>query len=60
MNMGVIFVGCIFLIVSIYIFVTQEFMGSGFIFGGGILLALAIITFYTGFTRKKKEEKRQR
>ena len=55
MNIGVIFVGCIFLIVSIYLFATQEFMGSGFIFGGGILLALAIITFYVGFTSKRKK-----
>ena len=54
MNIGAIFVGCIFLIVSIYLFATQEFMGSGFIFGGGILLALAFITFYMGFTGKKK------
>jgi len=56
MNIGAIFVGCIFLIISIYIFATQEFMGSGFIFGGGILLALAIITFFTGFTLKRKRE----
>ena len=55
MNIGVIFVGCIFLIVSIYLFATQDFMGSGFIFGGGILLALAIITSYVGFTSKRKK-----
>ena len=55
MIIGVIFVGCIFLIVLIYLFETQEFMGSGFIFGGGILLALSIITFYAFFTSKRKK-----
>ena len=51
-NMGLVFLGAIFLIVSIYILVTQTNFTSQ-MFGGGILLVLAIITFYGAFTKKK-------
>jgi len=55
-DFGLIFVGAILAIVAIYILITVE-SDSGRIFGGGIVLAIAIILFIIPAFKKRKEEK---
>jgi len=49
-NMGKVFLGLLFLLVSIYLFITQT-STSTLIFGGGVIALLGILTLVKAFKR---------
>ena len=49
-NMGTVFLGLLFLLVSLYLFITQT-STAALIFGGGVMALLGIITLIRAFRK---------